>query len=280
MKRLLLLTAMLLTLQGWSQIKVPAPSPGETLIQDFGLGKIEVTYSRPSLKGRVVFKEKSELAPLAEIWRTGANAATKISFSDNVTIGGKSIDTGAYALYTIPGKEEWTIILNKGISNWGTNGYKESDDIVRFTVKSDKMKESMETFTMQFADVKPESCELHLMWGNIAVRIPITTNVKEKIRAQVEKALTADNITPGIYQASANFYYEWDKDLNKALTYATKATTAAPNAYYLFLLKARIEKDLGDKVSAKADAQKCINLATDQKNPDYVRMAKELIAKL
>ena len=280
MKQLLLLAATLCTFIANAQIKMPAPSPTQTINQDFGLGKIELTYSRPSIKGRVVFKEKSELAPLGQLWRTGANGATRLKFSDNVVIGGKAIDTGSYALYTIPGKDQWTIVLNKGITNWGTDGYKESDDVVRFTVTADKIKESIETFTMQFSDIKPESCELHLMWGNAVVRIPITTNAKDKIRLQVEKALSGDNVSAATYQAAANFYYEWDKDLNKALTNAGKATEANPKAFYLFILKARIEKDLGDKVSAKADAEKCITLATEAKNADYVRMAKELIAKL
>jgi hypothetical protein len=280
MKQLLLIAATLCTLSTQAQIKMPAPSPTQTINQDFGLGKIELTYSRPSIKGRMLFKEKSELAPLGQLWRTGANGATRLKFSDNVVIGGKAIDTGSYALYTIPGKDQWTIILNKGITNWGTDGYKETDDVVRFTVTADKMKESIESFTMQFSDIKPESCELHIMWGFTSVRIPITTNVKDKIRTQVEKALSGDNVSATTYQAAANFYYEWDKDLNKALANAAKATEANPKAFYLFILKARIEKDLGDKVSAKADAEKCITLATEAKNADYVRMAKELISKL
>jgi hypothetical protein len=280
MKQLLLIAATLCTLSTQAQIKMPAPSPTQTINQDFGLGKIELAYSRPSIKGRMLFKEKSELAPLGQLWRTGANGATRLKFSDNVVIGGKAIDTGSYALYTIPGKDQWTIILNKGITNWGTDGYKETDDVVRFTVTADKMKESIESFTMQFSDIKPESCELHIMWGFTSVRIPITTNVKDKIRTQVEKALSGDNVSATTYQAAANFYYEWDKDLNKALANAAKATEANPKAFYLFILKARIEKDLGDKVSAKADAEKCITLATEAKNADYVRMAKELISKL
>jgi hypothetical protein len=280
MKQLLLIAATLCTLSTQAQIKMPAPSPTQTINQNFGLGKIELTYSRPSIKGRMLFKEKSELAPLGQLWRTGANGATRLKFSDNVVIGGKAIDTGSYALYTIPGKDQWTIILNKGITNWGTDGYKETDDVVRFTVTADKMKESIESFTMQFSDIKPESCELHIMWGFTSVRIPITTNVKDKIRTQVEKALSGDNVSATTYQAAANFYYEWDKDLNKALANAAKATEANPKAFYLFILKARIEKDLGDKVSAKADAEKCITLATEAKNADYVRMAKELISKL
>ncbi len=262
-----------------AQIKMPAPSPTQSITQDFGLGKIELVYSRPSLKGRTVFKDNSELAPLGKVWRTGANAATKIKFTDEVTFGGKNLDSGTYALYTIPGKTTWTIILNKDASKWGTE-YVENDDVFRVTVPSEKSKEATETFTMQIANIKPESCELELIWGNTTVKVPITTNIKERISNSIKKALSADNVSPNVYYAAANFYFEWDKNLNEALSNATKAANANAKAYWIFLLKAKIEKEQGNKVDAKADAEKVIALATEQKNQDYIRMAKELIAKL
>ncbi|MDE3234647.1 MAG: DUF2911 domain-containing protein [Bacteroidota bacterium] len=279
MKKILLLAATLCTIAAQAQIKMPAASPTQTITQDFGLGRLELTYSRPSIRGRQLFKENSELAPLGKVWRTGANAATKLKITDAIAIGGKSLDTGSYAIYTIPGKKEWTIIINKDSKNWGTQ-YAEQDDIFRFTVPAENRKESVENFTMQFANIKPESCELDLMWGNTAVAIPITTNVKDRIRASVEKALSADNVNPNAYYAAANFYYDMDKDLNKALPNAAKAAEANPKAYWILLLKAKIEKDLGDKASAKADAEKCASVAAEQKNDDYVRMAHELIQKL
>jgi len=279
MKQILLLAAMAIFFNANAQVKVPAPSSTQTIIQDFGLGKIELNYSRPNIKGRVVFKEKSELAPLGQVWRTGANSVTKIKFTDVVVMGGKNIDTGTYAIWTIPGKKEWTIILNKDYKNWGTQ-YAQADDYFRFTVAAESMKESVETFTMQFADIKPESCELHLMWGTVAVRIPITTNIRDRIRKQFEDALSADKVSPNIYYSAASFYYDLDKNNLKALTNAAKATEANPKAYYMFILKAKIEKDLGDKAAAKADAETCIKLATEQKNEDYVRAGKELIQSL
>jgi tetratricopeptide (TPR) repeat protein len=279
MKKILLLVSLIIVTAAQAQIKMPAASSTQTIVQNFGLGTIELTYSRPNIKGRVVFKENSELAPLGKVWRTGANAVTKLKITDPVMIGGKAVDTGSYALWTIPGKSEWTIIINKDAKNWGTV-YVEADDLLRFTIPTEKMKESMETLTMQFAEIKPESCELHIMWSNVDVKIPFTSSVKERVRAQVEKALTADNITANTYFAAANFYYEYDKDFNKALPLATKAAESNPKAYYFFLLKAKIEKDLGDKASAKADAEKCITGATEAKNDDYVRAGKELISKL
>lgn len=262
-----------------AQIRTPAPSPTQTIIQDLGLGKVELTYSRPSLKGREVFKEKSELAPLGEVWRTGANSATKLRFNDPVTFGGNALDTGNYALFTIPGKNEWTVIINKNYKNWGTE-YVEKDDIFRFKVPADKLKETRESFTMQFANLKPEGCDLRLAWGNVGITIPITVSVKEKIRASVDKALAGDKITANTYRAAANFYYTWDKDYDKALANASKAVETDPKSISAYLLKAQIEKDMGNKAAAKADAEKCVELATAAKNSEYIKMGNEVLDKV
>lgn len=268
-------------LSGMAQIKMPAPSSTQKISQDFGMGKIELTYSRPNIKGRAMLKDNSELAPFSKLWRTGANAATRLYFSDNIMMGGKLLDTGAYVLYVVPAKDMWEIVINKGLTNWGTDGYKESEDVVRFKVKANKINgDAVETLTMQFANVQAESCELHIMWGNTAVRVPMSTNVKDRIRAQVEKALGADKVSPAAYGSAATFYYEWDKNNAKALENVKKATDANPKAFWLFLQTAKIQKDMGDKVGAKASAEKCIAIATEAMNDDYVRQANELIKKL
>ena len=280
MKKLFFIAATICSMTAFAQIRMPAPSPTQKIIQQFGIGSVELVYSRPSLKGRSLLKENSDLAPLGKLWRTGANAATRITFSDNVMMGGKLLDTGSYVLYTIPGKEYWEIIINKGLTNSGTDGYKESEDVNRFKVKANKLGNEVETFTIQFANVLPESCELHLMWGNTAVSVPMSVNVKDKIRAQVEKALGVETPSPNVYASAATFYYEWDKNLNKALTNVNKAIQANPKAFWLFLQQAKIHRDLGDKVSAKASAEKSIALATEAKNDDYVKQGNELIKKL
>jgi hypothetical protein len=280
MKRLFLVTAILCSLTGFAQIRMPAPSPTQRLTQEFGIGSIQLTYSRPSIKGRTLLKENSDLAPLGKLWRTGANAATRLYFSDNVMMGGKLLDTGTYVLYTIPGKEYWEIILNKGLTNWGTDGYKESEDVNRFKVKAEKLNTQVENFTMQFDNIAPESCDLLIMWGNTVARVPLSVNIKDRIRAQTEKALSAEKIGPGTYYTAANFYYEWDKNLPKALANVTKATAADPKAFWVMLLQAKIQRDMGDKVAAKASAEKVIAVATEAKNDDYVKQANDLIKKL
>lgn len=258
-----------------AQVTMPAPSTTQTIKQAFGMGSIELTYSRPSIKGRKLFAEGSELGPLGKMWRTGANAATKLRFTDFVTIGGKKVDSGTYVLYTIPNKNEWEIILNKGLTNWGIDGYKESEDVVRLKVPVIKLSNSVETFTMQFADIQNENCQLHLMWGNVAVQVPITTDIKDRLRTQVENALQK---TP--YQQAANFYFEWDKNYPKALENIGKAIEGNPKGFWLYLTKAKIEKEMGNKKAAKMSAEKTIEIASEEKNDDYVRMAKELITTL
>lgn len=280
MKRILFAVLTLIGLSASAQIKMPAASPTQTLTQDFGLGKIEIVYSRPALKGRAAFKKGSVLAPTDVIWRTGANGATKVTFSHPVTIGGKTLAAGAYALFTIPGEKEWTIIFNTNSNSWGSFSYKEAEDVVRFKVKSIATNTSTENFTINVDNITPENAAISLKWANTLVSIPVSTDIKPTIRRQVEEALGATNPNPNVYQAAASFYYDLDKDFKKALVNIEKAIIANQKAYWLLLMKGKIQKELGDKAGAKASAEACIKLATEEKNEDYVRNGKELIAAL
>lgn len=279
MKKFLLSIACVAAISGvYAQVNMPAPSPSQTISQDFGMGKLEITYSRPALKERACFGDKSELAPIGEMWRTGANAATRLKITDNIILGGKTIDSGTYVIYSIPGIKEWTIIINKGIQNWGIDGYKQEEDVVRFVTPSYTLNvPPVENFSMQFSNIKPESCELHMIWGKTVVVIPIATSIKERLKAQLEKALKGDK--PPYFQA-ANFYFEWENNNDKALEYVNKAIEARPDAFWMFLLKAKILKEKGNKADAKTAALKCKELAAKANNDDYVRMADELIAKM
>lgn len=257
-----------------AQFKMPAPSPTQTIKQDFALGNIELTYSRPSVKGRKIF---GDLVPYNKVWRTGANSATKIKFTDPVEINGKRLDTGTYALYTIPSEGSWEIILNKGIGNWGSNGYKESDDVIRFRVPVMRIKPAAETFTMQFGDIKPESCALHIMWARTGVSIPIMAPIKDRMRTNLEKAMTGEKKP---YFNAAQFYYEYDKNNAKALESINGAVADNPKAFWMWLYKARIEKDMGNNTAAMASSQKSLELARTEKNDDYIKMNEELQRKL
>jgi Protein of unknown function (DUF2911) len=275
MKRSLLTIALAVTyLFSTAQVKMPQPSPVQTVKQDFGMGNIELSYSRPSAKDRKVF---GDLVPFNKLWRTGANGATIIKFNDPVEIKGKKVDTGSYALYTIPGADKWEIILNKGVKNWGIDGYNEAEDVVRISVEPSKATNMTETFTMQFTDLKPESLSLQILWDKTLVNIPITTNIKDRLRTQIESALQSDKKP---YWQAAQFYNEYDKNSAKALDNTTKAIEQNPKAFWMWLYKAKIQKEMGDKAGAMVSAKKSLELATEQKNDDYIKMNEELIKKL
>lgn len=148
----------------------PAASPTVTVTQDVGGTEMTLIYSRPSLAGR----EMSTLVPSGKVWRTGANANTKINFNKDVMLGGKEVAAGEYSMYSIPGDGEWTIIINKAKS-WGTQ-YDEGQDVVRFTAKATKTSNTVETFSIMMTDFDKngkKKANLELAWGNVSVKFPI-----------------------------------------------------------------------------------------------------------
>ncbi len=269
MKKLLLLIFVFAFTQSNAQVKMPVLSPMQTFKQDFGMGTIEVAYCRPSMRGRKIF---GDLLPYGELWRTGANAATSIRFTDQVIINDKKIDTGTYAIYTIPGEKKWTFILNKGVSNWGTTGYKDSDDVVRMITDNIELKVPKETFTMQLANLTIESSELHIMWEKSSIVIPIKTDVKPRLKLQIEAALQSDKKS---YYQAAQYYNEYEKDLAKALTYSKLAVAEKPDAYWIWLYQAKIQQKLGDKAGALESSKKSIIAAKKEKDDDYVRLNED-----
>jgi hypothetical protein len=280
MKKILFVIGSFLSLTAMAQVKMPAASPTQTLTQEFGLGKLEIVYSRPSLKGRSVFGAGSLLAPIGDVWRTGANGATKLTFSDPVVLGNKTIPAGSYALFTIPSATEWTIIINTNSKGWGSFDYKEAEDVVRFKVAPETTGSTTETFTIGVDNIAAQTATIYLKWGKTKVNIPISTDIKPTVRAQIEAATTAATVNPNVYQSAATFYLELDHDYNKALVFADKAIAANGKAYWLHLLKARVHVALNDKAGAKAAANTCKQMATEAKNMDYVRSADEILKSL
>jgi Protein of unknown function (DUF2911) len=276
MKRILLAMSLgcaILTCSA-QQLRTPAPSPGQTIKQDFGLSSIELSYSRPGMKGRKVF---GDLRPYGVIWRTGANSATTLTFGDDVTIGGTLIKAGKYGLLTIPNKENWVVIITKQLDVTSPDAYKQDQDVVRVNAKPMILKDPLETFTMQFANVKPNSCELHLMWENTAVSLPISTDVDTKVMAQIKSLLENDNRP---YYNAAMFYMDNGKDLNQALAWLDKAIVQTPEAFWVWHQKANCLAKLGKKEDARATALKSIEFAKKAKNDDYVELNEKLIASL
>lgn len=256
-------------------IKMPAPSPTQTIKQEFALSEVAITYSRPGVKGRKVM---GDLVPFNnEVWRTGANQPTKITFGEDVKIAGNNVPKGEYALYTIPAKDEWTIILSKNTALWGSMGYQKSDDLIRFKAKSEMLPSNEETFTIMFANVKPNSMDIELIWERTAVAFTIEADIDTRISKQIEAAMAPTDRRP--YFESASYYFETGKDLKQALDWANKAVEQGPEKYWVEHLKAKIQLKLGDKKGAIASATHSMAGARTQKNPDYVVLNEKLIAE-
>ena len=259
--------------------KMVQPSSKQIVINNFGLGDIEFSYCRPNINNRTYFAENSELAPQGKLWRLGANAATLIKFTNDVKIDGKELKAGKYALYAIPSDNSMEFVFNKGVDNWGTEGYKENQDVLRVKLPLEKSSFFLETFDIEMVDVKDESCKLLVSWGNKICFIPITTNVKDILKAKFEKELYNTNDKTNFYDA-ARFYFEYEKDFPLALECINKAISKNPKGYWLFLLKARILKESNNKEEAKTAAETCAKIAAEEKNDDYVTFANELIKNL
>lgn len=253
-------------------LKVPAPSPLQTLKQAFALSEIGIEYSRPSAKGRVIF---GDVVPFEKIWRTGANASTKLTFGEDVKLEGNLVKAGTYALYTIPNKETWEILIYKDLKLGGNvAGYKKEDELLRFTVKSKASADKVETFTINVCDITASSSNIELSWENTRVSFSVVADIDASIMTNIDNAINKDNRP---YYQAASYYYENNKDMNVALGWINKATEQNPKAYWVMLLKAKIENKLNDTTASIASANKVIAMAKENKNDDYVKMGEDLI---
>lgn len=272
------LAFLLFTLVSFAQqIQMPQASPSAKIAQKVGLTDVTVDYSRPSTKDRKIF---GELVPFGQVWRTGANGATVLSFSTDVLIDGKSIPAGQYALYSIPGKSEWTMILSKNIKLWGAIGYEKSDDVIRFNAEPVKLKRKNETFEISFANMTDTGSDLSLKWENTRVDFRIETEVDPLVMAQIkEYIIDGESTDPSLLYSAASYYYTNDKDINQAYNWINESVEQEPK-YWTMHLKAKIEAALGEKTSAVETAAEAIDLAEEAGNQDYVGLNERLIKSL
>lgn len=255
-------------------LKTPTPSPMQTLKQGFALTDISIEYYRPSAKGRTVF---GDVVPFGKIWRTGANGATKMTFGENVKIQGKDVPAGTYAIYTIPNKDNWEVLIYKDLKLGGNvNDYKQENELIRFTVPVVNMNDHVETFTVNVANIQASSCAIELTWEKTKISFNVVAEIDQAIMGSIDKAMNVDSKP---YYQAASYYYENNKDMAKALEWITKAVDQNPKAYWVALLKAKIELKSGDKKAATTSAQKVIELAKEAKNDDYIKMAEKLISE-
>ena len=280
MKRIILsLLAVMVTTVTYAQIQMPPASPTFELKGTVGLAEVKVVYSRPSARGR---KVAGELIPYNEVWRTGANASTKISFSEDVLIEGKPLPKGDYALYTQFTEDVAIIIFSKNLDWWGAIGYESKDDQLRVEVPVKHPSSHYETFTISFSDFTTNSANLNMKWEHTKAMFKIETKVDERVMAQIkEQVIDGTPANAGVYFQAAGYYYDTERDSNLALTWVNKAIDASPQKqYWVIHLKAKLLARLGKNAEAQAAAKESMKLAEEGGNPDYVRLNEKLIDSL
>ena len=255
------------------RLKTPTLSPFSKISQQVGLTNVTLEYSRPSAKGRVVF---GELVPYNKVWRTGANAATKITFKEVAKIGGKTIQPGEYAIYTIPGENRWVIIIhsNTSLRSIAGGAYKASNDVFRFEIVPKKTNH-VETFTCQFSQVKTNALMLDIVWENTLISIPIEVEVDKKIESQMLHFMkTPDTIPHRTYFEAAQYYSNNNKDLNDALSFIDSALDKSPENFRYGLLKAKILAKMNNYKNALVVIKAANMWAKDKNNANYIEQTR------
>jgi hypothetical protein len=261
------------------KLEFPSASPSATSKQRVGVTDIEINYSRPSIKGRKIF---GGLIPYGEVWRTGANQATRISFSTPVKINGTELAAGAYELFSIPGEQEWTVIFHKPMSQWGAYTYDQKNDVARIAVKPVATPPSVETFSIALTEIRDESAILYFSWDRTRVPMKLEVNVAATLVPQIERVMASDAGDKPYFQA-AMFYRDHDVDLKKAAAWFDAAIAAQPTGFFIIYQKAQLLAKMGDKAGAIAAAKESIKIASKvggAVKDEYIRLNEALIASL
>ncbi|MEM6342456.1 MAG: DUF2911 domain-containing protein [Bacteroidota bacterium] len=260
-----------------AQIQTPAPSPSSTVEQAVGLATFSIDYSRPAMRGRTIY---GELVPFGKIWRTGANASTKISFDRDANIGGVDMKAGTYAIYTMPGEETWTVMFYSDLRLGGNvNGYDEKNEVARFTVEPQEYPVTVESFSMGFSNITGNSANIFIIWENTAVSIPVKIDTETEVMASIESTMAGPSMND--YRAAANFYANNDKDMDKALEWINMCMElGGKDRFWMVTDKARILAKMGKKEEAKAAATMAMEMAKKAGNNDYVKINEDIISGL
>jgi len=266
-------TLVLLTISVDAQIRTPAPSTTAELKQTVGLTEINLVYSRPSTKGRTIFA-KEGVVPFGAMWRTGANSATKITFGDDVKIGGKDLKKGTYALFTKPEATEWTVMLFTHDTP-NASGYGDKTPVVTFTAKPKMLGDMVETFTIDVNNITNTSANIDIMWEKTKVSLPLQVEVDKRVMTDIERVMAGPGQND--YSAAAAYYYE-KKEYPKALEYIQKANAKDPK-FWMLRTESLILADMGKTADAIKAAEMSKKLAMEAKNDDYIRMNEKSIAE-
>ena len=272
-KQLVLCLLLSLTAFGLSaQIQTPAASPTAMVSQRVGLTKVTVEYSRPSVKGRKIF---GDLVPFDKVWRTGANKITTIKFDNDVMINGKKLPAGSYGWYTIPGKTEWTIVLNSDDKQWGAYAYDEKKDVLRFKVTPYKTAKA-ENLAIALEQTSPNNLEVILSWDKTAVKFSVSHDAHDLIMAEIKDKTSKADCSTDTYFDAADYYYEKNIDLNKALEWADKVVEK-DKQYWTYQLRARILAKQGNCDKAVADAKISLEMAKKEGDDSYIKKNEAIL---
>lgn len=245
-----------------AQLNIPPASPDAEFKQQIGFGEVEIKYSRPSARGRVIF---GGLVPFGELWRTGAHDATTIRFSEAVKLNDNDIPAGTYSLFTIPNQNEWTIVINKAAEMHGTSDYTQEQDLLRFAAKPEKSARYYETFTIEVNDLSKDEAGLFLLWENTQVKLTIKMNVDEKVMAEIDDRINVKKEDrPSLFYQSSSYYFNNNKDLKQAYAWVQIANSKAQDAAYL-QLQAKIEAAMNDYATALKTLKASTDLAITKK---------------
>jgi hypothetical protein len=261
-----------------ADVEFPAPSPSSTVKQKVGLTDVEVVYSRPSLKGREIF---GSMIPYGEVWRTGANSATRISFSTDVTFGDAKLVSGSYELFTIPGKSEWTVIVQKlpEKASWGAYTYKHENDTARIQTKPEAIAAPVESFTIGFADVTDTGCNLVLEWDRTRVPVKLSVDTVGILTPKIHDAIASgQGLTWNFYYGAASLLYNNGGDSAQALDWVNESIKLRAGYPGSLLLKTRLLVKMGRNDEAKAAAAETVESGIKLEGPSSVmaRQAKEI----
>jgi len=277
MKKLLFIAfVFVISMNVNAQIETPQPSPFSKVEQKVGLTDVTLEYSRPGVKERTIY---GDLVPYGKLWRTGANARTKISFSTSVTVDGQKLDAGSYSIFTIPNAESWDVIFYNDGKAFGTPKELDAQYVAaKATIKTYAMEYNVESFTMGFGNLSNNGASLDFIWEKTYLTLPFEVPTDKAVSAAIDKVMNGPDAND--YYTAAVYYSNSGKDINQAKTWMEKAMAMSETPrFWQLRQQSLIYAKAGDKKAAIATAKKSLEASEKAGNADYVKMNKESIAK-
>jgi len=259
-----------------AQIQTPAPSPAAKVEQVVGLTDVSIEYSRPGMRGRTIF---GDLVPYGKVWRTGANARTKVTFGNDVTVGGKTLKAGSYAIFTIPQANKWEVVFYTEHQGGGAPAeLDESKVAARVTSDVIPMPMDIDSFTISFDDLTSSSAVIGIMWERAYVPVPFSVDTDKAVMESIDKTMAGPGFND--YYAAAGYFLAEGKDIAKAKMWIDKAMSMNEKpAFWQLRQQSLIYAAAGDKKGAIAIAKKSLAASEEAGNADFIKMNKDSLAE-